>query len=205
MSNSPSTWAPQFNKRGEPITSKDDKVTVSKVETAKMDTKNSIEHKCDATPRVTHHALTALSYLLARLPAARGLSTLIPALLEFRYEVTSSCVDQGDGTYLLHWRSKGAGLIDVKVTINGQHVRGSPMKIELISTVPDLPKTILEGDGLTLAVAGKPTPIFIKLKDQYGNPSTPGSSWGVGIAITNSKKKVRAYICCCLYQLVSSL
>lgn len=98
--------------------------------------------------------------------------------------------DNGDGTYLLTWKCKKRGRVDVKVLINGHHVRGSPMKLDFISTQPELHKTILGGEGLRSAVAGQPTPIILELSDQYGNPSTPGSYWRVGLAITNSKKKV---------------
>ena len=63
------------------------------------------------------------------------------------------------------------------------------MSIEFLSTVPELPKTVLSGDGLTTAVAGKRTPISIRLFDQFDNPATPPPAWTVGLAITNSKKK----------------
>ena len=64
------------------------------------------------------------------------------------------------------------------------------MSIEFLSTVPELPKTVLSGDGLTTAVAGKRTPISIRLFDQFDNPATPPPAWTVGLAITNSNKKL---------------
>ena len=64
------------------------------------------------------------------------------------------------------------------------------MRLDFVSTHPELHKTTISGDGLRSAVAGRLTPIHLRLSDQYGNPSTPGASWRVGLAITNSKKKV---------------
>ena len=104
-------------------------------------------------------------------------------------KLQSSVEDKDDGTYLITWRSRVTGTIDVKVLINKAQVLGSPFKICLRSTVPEIPKTIVEGIGLETAVAGKPTPIKLKLIDQYGNPCQPSSTFNVGLAITNSKKK----------------
>jgi hypothetical protein len=105
-------------------------------------------------------------------------------------KMVTSCTDLEDGRYEITWRSKITGTFDVKVLINNANVKGSPFKLQLRSSIPELPKTVLVGEGLEHAVAGKHTPVRIKLVDQFDNPCSPGPEWSVGIAITNSKKKV---------------
>ena len=57
--------------------------------------------------------------------------------------VKCACVDQGDGSYVLSWHSKAStnGIIDTHVKVGGVSVIGSPMRIQLISTVPERTKT----------------------------------------------------------------
>jgi hypothetical protein len=45
-----------------------------------------------------------------------------------------------------------------------------------------LHKTVLSGEGLKMAVAGRPAPIKLALSDEYNNASSPE----VGLAITIS-------------------
>ena len=71
-------------------------------------------------------------------------------------DVTSSVTDNGNGTYLLSWKSKTRGGFESKVMIGGEAVRGSPVRIELGSSVPEVGKTILEGAGLAKAISGVP-------------------------------------------------
>jgi len=104
--------------------------------------------------------------------------------------VTSSCVDQGDGSYTLQWQGKVSGVFDASLKINGQHVRGSPMKILLVSTRVHIPATVIEGAGLREAIAGEQASIKLKVFDEFGNPSNPGPRWQVGVSISSLKKKL---------------
>lgn len=105
-------------------------------------------------------------------------------------DLQSTCIDNADGTYRLTWKSKKRGPVDVEVLINGQPVRGSPMRLDFVSTKPLLHKTVLSGEGLKMAVAGRPAPIKLALSDEYSNASSPEVGWRVVLAITNSKKKL---------------
>ena len=105
-------------------------------------------------------------------------------------KVEPQCADNGDGTYTLQWQSKQSGAFDAKVLINNCHVRGSPMKITLISTQPSLNKTEIWGEGLSHAVAGEPSIVRLKVFDQHANVCTPSSQWQLGLAIANTKQKL---------------
>ena len=61
--------------------------------------------------------------------------------------VTCAAEDGGDGTYTLRWQSRQTGTFDAKVTIGHAMVRHSPMKIQIVSTRPDIDKTLLEVEG----------------------------------------------------------
>lgn len=105
--------------------------------------------------------------------------------------VVCSCEDRGDGTYMLSWRSKFTGTYDAKVMINSEHVLGSPIQIQLTSTVPDVSKTVVSGAGLRMATAGVPVSVRIQLHDQFDNPATPGPAWKIGMAIDDGKTKTK--------------
>jgi hypothetical protein len=102
-----------------------------------------------------------------------------------REGVESSCVDQGDGTYVLSWKSRTRGGFEAKVLIGSEPVRGSPVHIELHSTIAEVSRTELDGPGLKTAVAGTPAPVELLFIDQFGNPTTPSADWTVGVAINN--------------------
>lgn len=104
---------------------------------------------------------------------------------------TFTCKDEDDGTYTLLWQSKKSGTFDAKVMINGANVRGSPMKIQLVSTRPNVDKIVLEGEGLEHAIAGEPSTIRMMLKDEFGNAATPGQKWSVGLSIEENRTKKR--------------
>lgn len=70
--------------------------------------------------------------------------------------------DNGDGTYLLEWRSKASGNFRSRVTIGNDDVLGSPMEFTLTSSDPDLTKSELTGEGLRACAAGIEAEIKIK-------------------------------------------
>jgi hypothetical protein len=106
-------------------------------------------------------------------------------------KVESQCTDQNDGTYLLQWRSKSSGTFMVKVCIDKTQVQGSPMKVKLTSTSPDLSKCELGGHGLKHAVAGQPSSIWIRFVDVFGNRASPGSEFKVGLGMAHDRKKLQ--------------
>ena len=106
-------------------------------------------------------------------------------------DIKSSVSDNGDGTYLLEWKSRTRGSFEAKVMIGGHAVRGSPVRIELGSTVPEVQRTLLDGQGTRMAVAGDPALVEIKMVDEFGNPAAPGPAWTVGVAIVDGKTKMK--------------
>ena len=93
-----------------------------------------------------------------------------------KIEILSRVVDNNDGTYLLEWRSKVAGVFDAHVSVDGVPILGSPMPLTLTSEPPDLKQSELIGSGLTKAVAGKPADFRIKFKDRFGNAAQPSAN-----------------------------
>ena len=63
-------------------------------------------------------------------------------------EVVCNVVDEGNGSYELQWRSKLSGVFSVKVFIGATQVSGSPIKIKLTSTIPELNRSRIDGGGL---------------------------------------------------------
>ena len=84
-------------------------------------------------------------------------------------EIRAKFVDQGDGTYKITWNAEKVGVFDVSVKINGLHVRNSPTKIHLTSTMPDITKCVAEGEGLVQVVKGEEGTFQLSFYDQYGN------------------------------------
>ena len=110
-------------------------------------------------------------------------------------EAQADCVDNEDGTYSISWTSKVRGAFEAKVFINNEQVLGSPVRIELTSTKPEIARTLVSGPGLKSAVAGEPTQILLKFIDFFGNACTPDDSFTVGLALAeggkvNSKMKL---------------
>lgn len=148
--------------------------------------------------------------------------------------VEATVVDQGDGSYLLSWRSKYStlGVTETRVSVNGSNIEGSPMTIQLISTRPERTKAeavslgdartegllservkphvpqrskrtfedlkplvdLHNGVGLQTAVSGIPASILLRFRDEHGNPSTPGDSYKIGMAINKEKHKLNELV-----------
>ena len=70
-----------------------------------------------------------------------------------RTDVRTSVVDHGDGTYELAWRSRSCGTSEVGVTIGGAHIAGSPCKMKMHATRPDLAKTVRRQQRLNTLAA----------------------------------------------------
>ena len=106
--------------------------------------------------------------------------------------VQADAVDLNDGSYELQWRSKLSGTFSAKVMIGNTQVKGSPIKIKLTSTVPELARCELDGEGVKHAIAGQPASVRILFYDSYGNSASPGPECKVGIGLTHQgdKKKI---------------
>ena len=62
--------------------------------------------------------------------------------------VTKEVVDNQNGTYTFHWRSKASLEFKVQILVNGQQVRGSPVPMTIVSGEPELSKTELQVEQL---------------------------------------------------------
>jgi hypothetical protein len=105
---------------------------------------------------------------------AKGGSDLAVGSTEAREKaINTVVVDRGDGTYTLRWTSKFSGTFRTRVVIDGEDVVGSPTIFKLISSTPDLTKTVLTGEGLKSAMAGRPSTVQIAFVDQFLNTASP--------------------------------
>lgn len=104
-----------------------------------------------------------------------------------RDEVETSCVDKGDGTYMLHWSSKVSGTYRLHVTIGGLDVSGSPTALVMSASRPSVERFETEGDLLGGAVAGKPGRLRIRCRDEFDNVCVLGQSGAGGGSGSGSK------------------
>ena len=107
----------------------------------------------------------------------------------------SHCEDHQDGTYTITWTCKVRGSFESKVSINKEQVQGSPVRIQLTSSTPEVSKTIVSGSGLKSAVAGQPSQILLTFVDIFGNACSPNKNFTIGLAMAeaamvNSKNKL---------------
>ena len=84
--------------------------------------------------------------------------------------------DHGDGSALLMWRSRRAGVFTTRVMVDGEDVCGSPRTFELTPAPPMIHQTLLSGDGLEKAIAGTPSELRIRFVDEYANPTLPAAA-----------------------------
>jgi hypothetical protein len=73
----------------------------------------------------------------------------------------------------------------VAIQIGGAHIKGSPTAMRLTSTMPDLAKSELKGDGLSTAMAGKDTTFIVHFVDTFSNAATPGDEMKLGMALVS--------------------
>ena len=127
-------------------------------------------------------------------PQARGATSKVKAAQlakadekDSSSDVQTAVVDQDDGTYRLHFKSKFSGTFKVRVLIDEVEVLDSPVTLSLTSCTPDLTKTLLEGDGLQSGTAGCPATVTMAFTDQFHNVAVPGPSFNFGAAIVLRK------------------
>ncbi len=97
--------------------------------------------------------------------------------------IETEVVDQGNGAYTLRWRCKYSGTFRTRVLVDGEDVQGSPTVFSLTSSTPDLSKTVLAGDGLRSATAGRPSTMQISFVDQFLNTAVPDARFAFGLAV----------------------
>ena len=100
-------------------------------------------------------------------------------------DVKTGCIDNGDGSYSLFWRSTSTGISEASIMIHGLHINGSPTQVQLTSNQPDVSKAELRGDGLTTANAGKDAHFVVTFHDWYDNVAQPGPELRVGMALVS--------------------
>lgn len=103
--------------------------------------------------------------------------------------------DLGNGKYTIVWNGERTGTFRIAVKIGGAHVVGSPARLKLISTIPDLSKCVSDlSSGSLRAVKSEKTGFRIRFQDVFGNAPMCGTnfrnSFKAGIALTNPGVKV---------------
>ena len=94
----------------------------------------------------------------------------------------TKCLDNDDGTYVVHWFSKVGGTYSIRISIDGVDVAGSPTPLLMLASKPDVNQFTVSGDGLVKAVAGKPAAVRVQCKDAFGNLcalSSTDTKWGM--------------------------
>ena len=114
-------------------------------------------------------------------------------------KVAATCDDLGDGSYRIGWTSQRPGEYEGAVTIRGEHVLNSPMRVVFHATTPVIEHSELSGLGGTdkntmgkQAVVGEKALIRVRLRDRFLNNITPSKafqqSFAVGIALPERGK-----------------
>ena len=83
--------------------------------------------------------------------------------------IEARIVDQSDGSYLLEWKSSFSGTFPLDVLVDGSHVQGSPISVNVRPANPDVSRFVASGAGLSKAVAGVEAPIRIRVADRFDN------------------------------------
>ena len=94
------------------------------------------------------------------------------------YKVTVH--DIGDGSYSANYRVLPAGKYELAITIDGQHIKGSPFATVVQPGATCAGSSKVSGDGKEHALAGITSRITIAGVDCYGNTQTTGGDpWSV--------------------------
>lgn len=83
--------------------------------------------------------------------------------------VDTSTIDNRDGTYSLTWHAELAGNFEASVLVSEEQIVGSPFKLRLSSSEPDIIKSLVSGAGISKVQAGQPALLTLKLYDRYSN------------------------------------
>jgi hypothetical protein len=94
--------------------------------------------------------------------------------------------DLADGTYRLEYRSHKSGAFPVEVTVEDEPVSGSPITLLVRAAQAEVERFALRGDGLSLATAGEPAAVSIKVHDRFGNVAEPNTALRFGLALVNA-------------------
>jgi len=118
----------------------------------------------------------------------KGGSPVQVALVEKKGEVDDSSlqvevIDQANGSYKLFMKSELAGTYQIKVTIQGVHVCGSPATLTMHAGPPAVSQCTTEGDGLCEARAGREAKIRVLCKDQFGNVAARSECLSFGLCL----------------------
>ena len=103
--------------------------------------------------------------------------------------IESKVTDNADGSYVVRWQSSSTGLFSSDIKLEGEPIGGSPIRVRMVSTVPELSKSELSGDGLKMGVAGSPSTIQVKLMDSFGNPANPKEAFKIHVGVMSELKK----------------
>ena len=99
-----------------------------------------------------------------------------------RTELDTKCLDNDDGTYKVLWFSKMGGAYNLRISIDGVDIVGSPTPVLMLAAKPDVSRFAVSGEGLQKAVAGKPAHVKVRCKDAFGNLcslSNTSIKWGM--------------------------
>lgn len=132
------------------------------------------------------HLIFRVSDKMCNPCAEGGAKVAATCLGEEKGVVIAEVKDRADGTYEAIWRSKQSGHFEVQLTVDGMPIIGSPFKLQLQSTTPDLARTVASGKGLSEIRAGSPAPVTLCLLDQYDNSASKGQNLDFGIFIVKA-------------------
>ena len=109
-------------------------------------------------------------------PPGSSPSSLMAAFIEQTRGagLKATVLDTGDGLYSITYRTAAAGAYQLAVTINGQHVKGSPFNTLVRPAATCADKSTVSGGGQSSAVAGEAASLAIHAVDCYGNAQTAG-------------------------------
>ena len=96
--------------------------------------------------------------------------------------VPVAALDLGDGRYSASYRVLPAGNYQLSITIDGEHIAGSPFATKVKPGTTCAANSKVEGDGRLRATAGEKTSLTIRAVDCYGNAATSGGDpFGVSL------------------------
>jgi filamin len=98
--------------------------------------------------------------------------------------VPTTTHDNGDGTYKVSYTPREAGVHNVGVTFNGQHIKASPFRVTINQARPDPTKCLAYGPGLEGGEAHSPAVFTVESRNRLGD-LIPVGGHPYAIAITD--------------------